>query len=437
MNWELGHFISFAILLITISSVSQWISLPSGNTFFWWAIYISTLIAFVKARKVYFDPFDKLNIKVLLLYLTWNIICILRGVGIAENYWEWKNLVGTTIVLLLPISIYISTNSSLMQYITSTWIKYALPAFFFFLPFFNQGDAIGNYLVPISFLLLFFPLLPKRWKMITLILSILVVFGAPSARSNVIKFSISLLFSMLLYFKEIISRRLFEFGRWLLLTIPVILFILAVSGRFNIFKMDEYLQGDYTTTVVENGKAQEEDLTADTRTLIYEEVLSSAVKYDYVWFGRTPARGNESQLFGLVLADELHTGKMERFANEVSILNIFTWTGITGVILYFLIFYQASYLAINKSNSKSMQIVGLYVAFRWLYAWVEDFSEFNLSYFFLWAMIGMCFSKSFRVMNDLEVKSWIRGIFDKRYRKINLPQQFSDKHYLNELVIKD
>jgi hypothetical protein len=133
-----------------------------------------------------------------------------------------------------------------------------------------------------------------------------------------------------------------------------------------------------------------------------------------VLFGRTPARGNDSNLFGLHQLRELKTGKKERYANEVSILNIFTWTGLIGVILYFFVFLKASYLAVVKSNSFFMKLLGLFVAFRWVYAFIEDFSNFNLYYIFLWIMIGMCFSKEFREMNDEEIKYWVEGLFKKK-----------------------
>jgi len=102
---------------------------------------------------------------------------------------------------------------------------------------------------------------------------------------------------------------------------------------------------------------------------------------------------------------------------------VFTWTGIVGVILYFLIFFKATYLAIYKSKSRIMKIIGLYLSFRWAYTWVEDFSMFNLSYFFLWVVIGMCLSQDFREMSDQEFKNWVRGIFDERYRKAIVKKQ--------------
>ena len=59
--------------------------------------------------------------------------------------------------------------------------------------------------------------------------------------------------------------------------------------------------------------------------------------------------------------------------------------------------------------------MGIYVAFRWFYSWVEDINNFSLNYFMLLLMIGLCFSHSFRIMSNYEVAIWARGIFDKRY----------------------
>jgi len=423
MKFNIAKFLAISILLITISSINQWSTLYFGNTYIWWALYAGILILFVKGKKNYYNIDNNRYIRPLLIFLVWNILSIIRGIFIADNYWEWKNLVGTGMVLLLPLSIYISTNKKIVQKLVNVWITYALPAFFLFLPFFKFGDATGRYLIPISFLLLFFPILNIRWKIISLTFTLFVLLGDLGARSNVIKFGVPLFLGLLYYFRFFMTVKLLEIGRLTLILMPIILFMLGWSGTFNVFKMNEYITGNYKTKTVINGQVSEESLTVDTRTPIFNEVLRSAIKYDYIWLGRSPARGNESASFGLYASEELHTGKMERFSNEVSILNIFTWTGLIGVILYFLIFYRASYLAIQKSNNFSIRIIGLCVAFRWTYAWVEDFSNFDLSYFFLWIMIGMCFSKSFREMTDKEMKVWVMGIFDKRYRKVETNKQ--------------
>src|SRR5690606_7798473 len=100
-------------------------------------------------------------------------------------------------------------------------------------------------------------------------------------------FSSAFVFGLLFYFRHVVSSRLLNLGRWTLLLIPVLFFTLGVTGKFNIFNMDEYIDKDITTTVVKEGEVQEENLTADTRTFLYEEVLNSAFKYNYVWLGRT------------------------------------------------------------------------------------------------------------------------------------------------------
>lgn len=216
-----------------------------------------------------------------------------------------------------------------------------------------------------------------------------------------------------------------EAARLTLFILPFVFFILGVSGIFNIFNMSEYLKGDFTSTGVDaEGNRAEQDLIVDTRTFLYIEVLESAVNNNYWLAGRTPARGNDSDTFG-VFAVEV-TGRYERLSNEIGLANVFTWTGVIGVILYFLIFFRASYLAVNKSRNIYVKMLGIFVAFRWLYSWIEDINNFSLNYFMLMVMIGLCFSYSFRNMTDSEIVIWARGIFDMRY--VRLQQYLSKKN---------
>jgi len=101
-------------------------------------------------------------------------------------------------------------------------------------------------------------------------------------------------------------------------------------------------------------------------------------------------------------------------------------------ILYFLIFVKAAHLSIYKSNNFFIKVVGLYVSFRWMYAWIEDFREFDFSTMFVWICLGMCFSESFRKLNDREIYYWVQGFFDKKYRIIYIKSQLIKKR--NRLV---
>jgi hypothetical protein len=312
--------------------------------------------------------------------------------------------------LVIPMMAYIATNTSLLQSIFKYYIKYTLP-FFLVLAFLMEGGAYGFYLVPISILMLFFPALTLRWKLILLAITIFVITSDFGARSNVIKFGVPILLSLIYYLRLFISTAHFEWIRKLLFITPIILFIFASTDIFNVFNMDDYISSEYIT-INKNaeGEVVEDDLKADTRTFLYVDVLETANKYNSWLIGRSPARGNETTSFD----DEDMTGRGERASNEVAILNIFTWTGIVGVALYLMVFYRASYLAINFSNNTYSLIIGLFISFRWIYAWVEDVNNFTLNYVFLWFMIGLCYSKSFRVMTNKEVECWVQGIFDNK-----------------------
>jgi hypothetical protein len=385
---------------------------PVANTTVWWVVQAIVLCVFFIHRKYFLNSSQVQVMRFVKWYLVWNIFSILRGIFIAENYWDWKFLVDHAMCLLLPITAYSITNKELLQSILRVYIKYALPLFIvlFFLIF---PDAYGYYLVPISFLCLFFPVLNLRWKVILLALSIFVIFIDLNARSNVIKFSVPIMLSLIYYIRFFIPLKLFEWGRKLFFIAPILIFCLAVTGVFNVFNMDDYISGEYRTAeATVEGMALDVDLKADTRSFIYDEVLSSAKKYNSWLIGRSPARGYDSDSFG----EEDMTGRWERPGCEVAILNIFTWTGIVGVILYLMVFYRASYLAINHSNNTFSKILGLFIAFRWLYAWVEDINYFTLTTVFLWFLIGLCYSKSFRIMTNKEVEYWVQGIF---YNKVS------------------
>ena len=422
----ISHVIPVIILLIAIYSVVPFfkpgvpMAAVLNNTTIWWAISFLILTTFFLSYRYFFDKRNQDNMLIVWVYLLWNLVCIVRGMLVAEAYWDWKALIGNAMALLLPIVIFSSTNKMIVQSLLSFFIKYTLPLFVVF-ALVLRTDAFGFYLIPISLLLLFFPALNTRQRIILLFATAVVFLSDLGARSNVIKFGIPFFLLILYYFRKIISIKVLEVVRLALFIAPLLLFGLGVSGTFNVFNMDEYIEGEYTAMGVDlRGDRIEQSMTVDTRTFLYEEVLESAINNNYWLLGRTPARGNDSYSFG-ALNVEL-TGRYERLSNEFGLANVFTWTGLIGVILYSLIFFRASYLAVNRSKSIYAKMLGLSVAFRWLYSWIEDVNNFTLNYFMLMVMMGLCFSDSFRNMSNKEVVLWVRGIFDVRYVRL--------QHYL-------
>ena len=350
-----------------------------------------------------------------------------RGIFVAEDYWAWKNLINHLFFFLLTIICYFSLNPNVVPQVMKIWLRYALPIFPIFYIFFNRSDAVGQYMAPIMLLLLFFPLLNLKHKIISL-LSLTIILFHIDARASVLKFLASFGIGLIFYFNyyfenfvRIIIPKIWGF----LIILPIVLFTLGVTGIYNIFESAEKKSEKIKIHVVDNGQEDDEEIGTDTRTTIYREVIVSALKNQYILFGNTPAKGNESEFFGGINVAIKRNSK-ERFENEVSICNIFTYTGIIGVVLYFLIFLKASYLAVYKSNSIFLKGLGLYVAFRWVMAWIEDFTEVNISYVFLMIIIGMCLSPDFRNMNNEDINNWVQNIV-RPFTKSKLSPKVSKK----------
>ncbi len=431
----ISHILPFSILLLAVYSVAPLLKpeVPVAsilnNTTIRWVVSTFILIIFLFSRNYFFDKRNEENMLIVWMYLLWNLVGIIRGAFVAENYWDWKGLIGNTMALLLPLVIFSATNKMIVQSLLSFFIKYALPLFIV-VAMIIRTDAFGFYLMPISILLLFLPAFSTRQKIFLILISLFVLIVDLGARSNVIKFGVPFLLLVIYFLKNIISVKWIEGIRLFLFIIPVVLFLLGVTEIFNVFKMDEYLNTDYKNVVVDaEGNQMEESLAADTRTFLYVEVLESAINHNYWLLGRTPARGNDSEYFGGEMVEM--TGRYERLDNEIGLANVFTWTGVVGVFFYFLLFFQASYLAVNKSNNIYMKIMGIFIAFRWFYSWIEDINNFTLNYFMLMITLGICFSYSFRKMTDKEMLIWVRGIFDIRY--VRLQQNLYKKNkYANK-----
>ncbi len=418
MKITLEGLFKILLSLTTISYITVFTSINLSSFTFWSFISAVMILIIFLLKPKYFNKEDLPLIWPVKLYFAWNIISIVRGLFIAENYWEWKNLVATALIMMVPLFVYVSTNKEFVQEIIRFWLKYVLVLFFLFVPFIIESDFTGRYLTIVMFLLLFLPILSFQWKIIVLFFTFLEFSAGLDARSDIIRFTMSGSLGLLYYFRFFIKDWMLKILHAFFIGLPIILLVLGILNIFNVFKMDQYIKGDYSIVAIEAGHTGKQSLTRDTRSFIYVENIKSAIKHDYILQGRTPANGYDSNYFGGFLKWTLHTGKKQRFSSEVSILNVFLWTGLVGVVLYFLVFLKASYLAIYKSNSFFMKIVGLFVAFRWSYAFVEDFTKFELLYIFLWIAIGMCYSTSFRKMNDEEFKEWVIGLLPKFvYRK--------------------
>lgn len=404
--------LNFCTLFLTIVCGLQWSDINVVSLFLIWAVQACYIyIAFSLNDDYSLDVNDR---KLLKIYLLWTIFSIIRGAMFYTlgNYWIWKSWFAGSLDVLLPSLIYIYSNPSVLGGILKCWLKYALLFFLCILPFISRG-AYHSYLGPIYIVAFFWPIYSKKWRIILLSLMLLMMIADMGARSQVIKTGMVLLGSLGYIFRHSISFSFLKFTHWLCYIAPVILLVLGISGTFNIFEDLASNEGKYVERKIDKeGRMVEDDLSADTRTFIFEEIISSAVKNEYVICGRTPARGNDSQYFGAANAEDLKTGLYERHSNETGLPSLFTWLGLIGLILISLIYLRCSYLAVFCSNNIFIKLLGCFVAFRWAYGWVEDMYSFAPMILSLFMIMGMCLSSYFRNMNDEEIENWLLGLVD-------------------------
>lgn len=409
-------YIPLLFLLLAFVSVNQFSSVPIGNTIMVWILQIAILFSVWK-QKVYTQigtfthPYCIVG-----LYLVWAIIGIVRGVFVAENYWEYKNLVNNSLILLFPICVYVFNSPILISRVLQMWLRYAIPAFFLF--FYWVSGLTQFYLGPIFFFICFLPLVRNaKWKYLLLIMGLaLLSYDIQDQRSQFIKALFSFLMMLAVLMRKYLPDLMLRLAHAILHILPLVLLILGLLGVFNIFRdTSEFYNGKFLSSK-EDKNGNHADMSADTRTFIYYEVITSAINNNYVLLGRTPARGNDTESFW-GLADDLQSVKKvenikhERVKNELCFLNIFTWLGLIGMLLYIGIYVTASYLGVYKSRNIYVKLIGLYVAFNFMYGWIENVTNFDILNFNYWLMISICLSTKFRKMTDRLFEKWICRIF--------------------------
>jgi len=403
------YYLPFFILLLTFNSVNQWSKMPIGSTLTEWIVIVLTIGSMVLVAKDTFDTSHKKNYIFVYAFFAWMAIGVVRGYYEAHGYWMWKQFINNTMCLLPPIAVFTFYEPVVLERTLKAWMPWALAAFVVF--FYWQVGLMQFYFGPIFLLACFIPLIPRQWKFIVGALIVwLLLNDYINDRAQSIKALSCILISLACLFHRFIPTFLLKVVHWAFYIAAITLLYLGITERYNIFEETATEnEGVVVSQYTEDGEWVEVDLASDTRTFIYTEVIGSAIENNYVWTGRTLARGNDSTFFG----DENYelTGLYERAKNELCFPNVFTWLGVIGMVLYCLIYLGASFLAVYRSNSIYVRLLGVVVAFHFLFGWIEDITRFDILNLSLWMTIAICYSARYRSMTDDEFKQWIRNIF--------------------------
>ena len=374
-----------------------------------WSARIGILIVLYKNLRSDFitKNIDKTGFNLVIFFITWQLLSFIRACYYAEGYWVWKSIVSQLLITLFYIIILVSTNLKMIRdYLKLYWF-FSIPLAMLSQLYCHNIQQL-NYM-PYVILLLCFIFIPKNHKFFFLVLNFL-FFLTFEHRNDMVKLLLAFAIGVsLTYLYSTFLIRIIKIIHCALLFTPIIFSLTGFLGIFNPFKMDEYIKEDYFFSTTRNGGVEKRNFKSDTRTFIYKNVFHTLDKYNDFWYGRSPAFGDEVGTFEA----NLITGLKGRYGNEVGIMDILLWYGLIGVALYFLIYLRASYLAIYKSRNRIAKALGLYVSFLWMMSFIWEKPLFETFFMVDLVLLGICLSKQFRYLTDIEMEAWVRSIFVK------------------------
>lgn len=270
--------------------------------------------------------------------------------------------------------------------------------------FFGSLHPLNMVLIPFVIPVLFINEYPtrKRWILLAIVLLVCVISFIQIDRALMIKMGVALAVGLASAYMMRIFDRWVDVVSWGLMIIPFLFVILFLTGRFNVFEFNKYLT---------NAQHDESGMYDDTRTGVYEEAITSAIDNHYILFGRSLARGYDTEFILGRFKDKEYSKQTEERGSEVAALNLFTWGGLAYLLLFFIWQCNVVYLGLKKTNNRYTPILALYVAFYWAFSWVENVQVFAMFHIYSIIIMAMCMSPRFREMDDDEFRNMIHEIF--------------------------
>lgn len=385
------------VFLIVLASVIPTIA----NIFNPGTVGIPQLIAQIIITYLLFNLYDTKQYERLdgkLLLSLWFIILFIGALrAFLNNYSSYSGIRDSLLALLNIATVYCVFLGGLQN--TKVYMKAFL---IIMLPCAiissYKWDAYGftdvaHILYPISLFLLLTPYVSKIWRIFLIAVALFSFFHDISVRSNVLLLSLSVIL-ILLYFiskynYQIKFRKITWFASFIL---PIIFLFLGISGRYNFFA--ELMSSDVNIS----GGSKNRAYMVDSRTAVYEDVFHSFKGAESLLFGNNPVTKIKTRM-------NIMERKEGRNRTESGFLNILYFYGIVGILCYMCLSIYASYLAISHSNNKLATLVGLYVAFKFIFIFIEEPSITMTTYF----AIGLCLNPMFRNAEEDEVKQILRG----------------------------
>ncbi len=343
--------------------------------------------------------------KIMVFYFIYAAITYVRGFSEIEYLADWISLASSMMFtsFLLPYMMYIGTPDYCSK-IFRSFILVGIPLCIVGAIWLsNDGQQnFSHNLVIMNVLILLFPEMKWKWRIIIIATAILVPLYDLDRRSILIGYAVPTL--LLLSWPLIRIRPVRKLAVCTIIATPIVLLLLGLSGAFNIFKYIEQ-SGEVDISGSERGTM------VDSRTCIYEDVFND-LKENNIWI----SKGANHKTYTFLSEKSAYDSdnilwRYGRKGTESGMLNHFQYGGIWGALAYALLFIGASWKACFYSRSRFMRLLGVYISFKFAYSFIEDAVLPNGLTFWLFICLGICYNTQFRSFTDIEIKKYFRSIF--------------------------
>lgn len=409
--------INLIVIIVFITIVIDFIRIlvNSGETTFAYATYLSAFFMYfaiivlirLAFKSGFFSDTPRLVKFLFLMWFLINIFNLFRSFILATDYWDLKVLFLSSFSFsFIALAIFLGENLNNIQIVLKYVLKYVFVWGILFIPvsltYFDE--LYPRIMIMSSLFILFIPYLKYKWKFLIIFVSIVSIILSVSFRSNIIRILFSYIIILTFYLWSYKRDKILKITNIILYILPLALFYLAIWGNFNIY--NEIAQFKNLGIITTSSTGLQENLAADTRTFLYNEVFVQLSTTKNWLLGEGAAGSYKSKVFYNTGGAILGT----RYSTEVGILNVLLRYGLLGVFSYFILLFYVSYLGIYKSNNDLSKLLAVFISSRWLLSFIEEFTDFNLNFLFFWIVVGLLSTNKFRILSNGDIKEFFKSV---------------------------
>lgn len=248
--------------------------------------------------------------------------------------------------------------------------------------------------LPTFFLILNYKYAPNKDRIWILLSSIVgsYVFYSSDIRSGIIRILIGFVIFLIVSINFKSVNRYFAI---LMITFPIFALYHGINSGKNI--LSEAL------IFINSEFVGSDDLTDDTRTFLFIELLTDLNETGKLTFGKGP--------LGTYYSEYFYNNEGDNFIRhdvEVGVLSYLLRGGIIYLILVYSTIIIAIYNGIKHSNNKYTISLSLVLSTFLFYSFIENIPSYSFYISSIWIIVGLCISKKFVLLNDSQIKNLIR-----------------------------